>query len=90
MIFKTMPAYYQKIPFYSNQVVNTGNSKEQVSFMRELGESHLYQEIIVDGGVDTVSKAFEYAVTKYGNKECLGTRKVLGNTKDITIEFTSR
>ena len=49
--------------------------------MRELGESHLYQEIIVDGGVDTVSKAFEYAVTKYGNKECLGTRKVLGNTK---------
>ena len=58
--------------------------------MRELGESHLYQEIIVDGGVDTVSKAFEYAVTKYGNKECLGTRKVLGNTKYITIQFTSR
>ena len=88
MIFKTMTAYYQKSPFYSNQVVNTGNSKEQVSCMRELGESHLYQEIIVDGGVDTISKAFEYAVTKYENKECLGTRKVLGNNKYITIEFT--
>ena len=69
--------------------MNTGSSKEQVSFMRELGESHLYQEIIVDGGVDTVSKAFEYAVTKYGNKECLGTRKVLGNYKYLPTKFIS-
>ena len=84
-----MTAYYYKSPSYSNQVVNTGSSREQVSFMRELGESHLYQEIIVDGGVDTVSKAFEYAVTKYGNKECRGTRKVLGNNKYITSKFIS-
>ena len=84
-----MTAYYYKSPSYLNQVVNTGSSKEQISFMRELGESHLYQEIIVDGGVDTVSKAFEYAVTKYGNKECLGTRKVLGSIKCISSKFIS-
>ena len=49
-----------------------------VSFMREIGKSDLYDEIIVRRGVDTVTKAFDYAVKKYRDKDCLGTRQVLG------------
>ena len=49
-----------------------------VSFKRENGKSKLYDEIIVKGKVDTISKAIDYAVTKYQDKECLGTRQILG------------
>jgi long-chain acyl-CoA synthetase len=28
--------------------------------------------------VDTVTKGFNYAVKKFGNRECLGTRQILG------------
>lgn len=39
----------------------------------------MFKEIIVRNGVDTMTKAFNYAVQKYGEKECLGTRQILGN-----------
>ena len=38
----------------------------------------MYNEIIIKNKVDTVTKAFNYAVEKYGNRDCLGTRQVLG------------
>ena len=38
----------------------------------------MYQEFIVRAKVDTVTKAFNYAVQKYQDKDCLGTRQVLG------------
>ena len=38
----------------------------------------MYNEIIIKNKVDTVTKAFNYAVKKYGNRDCLGTRQVLG------------
>ncbi len=38
----------------------------------------MYQEIIVRAKVDTVTKAFNYAVQKYQDQDCLGTRQVLG------------
>merc|ERR1711892_1610556 len=33
--------------------------------------------------VDTITKAFNYAVTKYGSKTCLGTRQVLGEEDEV-------
>lgn len=33
--------------------------------------------------MDTVTKAFNFAVAKYGNKNCLGTRQILGETEEI-------
>ena len=62
----------------SPQVVKTIHSDEMVSFKRENGNSKLYDEIIVKAKVDTISKAINYAVTKYQDKECLGTRQILG------------
>ena len=57
---------------------NVAETNETVSYIREKGESKIYQEIIVRARVDTVTKAFNYAVQKYGEKDCLGTRQVLG------------
>ena len=67
--------FYSK---FNEQVINTDNNNEKVAFLREKGESKMYEEIIVQNGVDTVTKAFNYAVQKYGNKDCLGTRQILG------------
>ena len=60
------------------QTKNVAETNETVSFVREKGESKIYQEIVVRAKVDTVTKAFNYAVQKYGDKDCLGTRQVLG------------
>ena len=72
--------------------MNTCKNNETVAFLRKNGESKLYEEIIVRGGVDTISKAFNYAVKKHGNKDCLGTRKVLGNFPNfiILLNFLTR
>ena len=43
----------------------------------------MFKEIIVRNRVDTMTKAFNYAVKKYGEKECLGTRQILG--KELLI-----
>ena len=61
------------------QVVKTMNNSETVAFLRQNGDSEMFKEIIVRNGVDTMTKAFNYAVHKYGEKECLGTRQILGN-----------
>ena len=58
--------------------MNRHSDNETVSFLREKGESQMYNEIIIKNKVDTVTKAFNYAVKKYGNRDCLGTRQVLG------------
>ena len=57
---------------------NVAETNEAVSFVREKGESKIYEEIIVRAKVDTVTKAFNYAVQKYQDKDCLGTRQILG------------
>ena len=54
------------------------NNSETVAFLRRNGDSEMFKEIIVRNGVDTMTKAFNYAVHKYGEKECLGTRQILG------------
>ena len=33
---------------------------------------------LLKGKVDTVIKAFKYAVGKFGDRDCIGTREVLG------------
>jgi long-chain acyl-CoA synthetase len=33
--------------------------------------------------VDTVTKSFNYAVQKYGQKSCLGTREILGEEDEV-------
>jgi long-chain acyl-CoA synthetase len=43
----------------------------------------MYQEIIVRGKVDTVTKSFNFAVNKFGDRECLGTREVLGEEDEV-------
>jgi hypothetical protein len=60
----------------------TRNSKA-VTFKREKGSSPMYQEIIVRGKVDTVTKSFNFAVNKFGDRECLGTREVLGEEDEV-------
>jgi len=58
-------------------------TKENVSFRRDKGNSPIYQEIIVNGKVDTVTKSFNYAVNKYKSRSCLGTREVLGEEDEV-------
>ena len=47
----------------------------------------MYQEFIVRAKVDTVTKAFNYAVQKYQDKDCLGTRQVLGKFSVLLLNF---
>ena len=61
------------------QVVKTSHTNDTISFTRENGSSKLYEEIIVNGKVDTIPKALEYAVNKHQDKNCLGTRAILGS-----------
>lgn len=59
-------------------------SSQEVSWRREKSqENAVYKEYIIDNKVDTVTKAFNYAVAKYGNKNCLGTRQILGETEEM-------
>jgi len=59
-------------------------SSETISWKREKSqENAVYREYIIDNKVDTVTKAFNYAVAKYGTKQCLGTREVLGETEEM-------
>ena len=45
------------------------SSDKAVTFRRDKGtNSDIYQEIIVKGKVDTVTKAFNFAVNKYGDQ----------------------
>ena len=68
----------------TTQVVNVESSDKAVTFRRDKGEnSDIYQEIIVKGKVDTVTKAFNFAVNKYGDQECIGTREVLGEEDEV-------
>ena len=64
--------------------MNTAHNNTTVAFLRENGESKMYQEIIVRNRVDTMTKAFNYAVQKYGSKDCLGTRQILGKNQNCT------
>ena len=65
-----------------------------VSFTRVNGSSKLYDEIFVEGKVDTIQKAVDYAIAKHQDKECLGTRQILGNksfncTLDINMSLNT-
>jgi len=58
-------------------------SSETISWKREKSqENAVYREYILDNKVDTVTKAFNYAVAKYGSKRALGTREVLGESEE--------
>jgi len=59
-------------------------SSEEVRWKRDVSsENAVYREIIRENKVDTITKAFNYAVTKYGSKTCLGTRQVLGEEDEV-------
>jgi len=59
-------------------------SSEEIRWRRDKSNDNaVYKEIIIDNKVDTVTKAFNYAVTKYGEKQCLGTREVLGEEDEV-------
>ena len=58
----------------SFQVTQTEQDEDKVAYRRDKGNSDIYEEIIVKNGVDTVTKAFNYAVKKFGAQESLGTR----------------
>merc|ERR1712013_399603 len=56
----------------------------EISWRRDKSNDNaVYKDIIIDNKVDTVTKAFNYAVTKYGEKQCLGTREVLGEEDEV-------
>jgi len=59
-------------------------SSEEIRWRRDKSnENAVYKDIIIDNKVDTVTKAFNYAVTKHGEKQCLGTREVLGEEDEV-------
>jgi len=59
-------------------------SSEEISWRRDKSNDNaVYKEIIIDNKVDTVTKAFNYAVSKHGAKRCLGTREVLGEEDEV-------
>jgi len=59
-------------------------SSEEIRWRRDKSQDNpVYKEIIINNKVDTVTKAFNYAVTKYGEKQCLGTRQVLGEMDEV-------
>ena len=65
------------------QVENVETRDRAVTFQRHKGNSKIYQEIIVEGKVDTVTKAFNFAVQKYGERDCIGTREILGEEDEV-------
>jgi len=59
-------------------------SSEEIRWKRGVSsENAVYKEIIIDNKVDTITKAFNYGVKKYGEKQCLGTREVLGEEDEV-------
>ena len=59
-------------------------SSEEICWRRDKSNDNaVYKEIIIDNQVDTVTKAFNFAVSKYGEKQCLGTRQVLGEMDEV-------
>ena len=59
-------------------------SSEEICWRRDKSNDNaVYKEIIIDNQVDTVTKAFNFAVSKYGEKQCLGTREVLGEMDEV-------
>ena len=53
-------------------------SSEEICWRRDVSNHNpAYKEIILENKVDTITKAFDHAVAKYGNKNCLGTRRVI-------------
>lgn len=59
-------------------------SSEEIRWRRDKSNDNaVYKEVIIDNKVDTVTKAFNYAVSKYGEKQCLGTRQVLGEMDEV-------
>ena len=66
------------------RAVMVKQSSQEVSWRREKSQENVvYKEYIIDNKVDTVTKAFNYAVAKYGKKNCLGTRQILGETEEM-------
>ncbi len=65
-------------------VSRRGPGSKGVSFCRDFGTgSALYNDVIVRSGVDTVTKAFDYAVNKFRGQDCLGTREILGVEDEV-------
>merc|ERR1719483_1934337 len=53
-------------------------SSEEIIWRRDVSnKKEIYKEIIIDNEVDTLTKAFKFAVDKYKEKNFLGTREVL-------------
>jgi len=68
----------------SGKAVAVTESDTEISFKRDkTTENSHYKEIIIDNKVDTVTKAFNYSVSKYGSQSCVGTREILGEEDEV-------
>ena len=72
-----MPAWTQRTKQNLGQVSMPEMSSKSVTVTRQKGESKIYQDVIIDGKVDTAIKAFDFAVNKFKQVQCLGSREVL-------------
>ena len=72
-----MPSWTQRTKQNLGQVSMPEMSSKSVTVTRQKGESKIYQEVIIDGKVDTAIKAFDFAVNKFKQVQCLGSREVL-------------
>ena len=78
-----MPSWTQRTKQNLGQVSMPEMSSKSVTVTRQKGESKIYQEVIIDGKVDTAIKAFDFAVNKFKQVQCLGSREVLKEHSEI-------
>ena len=60
-----------------------GNEEEYTGWSQKTVESHkVYQDVILKDQVDTMDKIWSTSVKRYGKKNCLGTRQMLGEEEE--------
>ena len=78
-----MPSWKERTKQNLGEVLMTEMTSKTVTVTRKKGQSPIYQEVIIEGKVDTAIKAFDFAVNKYKQAKCLGSRQVLKEQSEV-------
>lgn len=74
----------QKRKGIAGKAIMVTETDQEISYRRDkTNDNQAYKEIIIDNKVDTVYKAFNFSVSKYGEQFCVGTREVLGEEDEV-------
>jgi len=73
----------RKIEDSNPKAYKVKETDEEIIWKRDVSKDKaIYKEIIIDNKIDTLTKALNYAISKYGHKKFLGTREVLGEVDE--------